>query len=87
MRPVVSVPGDIFRRDVRSDRFTDGPSAPTVELTMDDRFTTFVENVRGVIEEFLYDDGMLGTVLAFVLVFGGAAVVLMGIVLLAGLLA
>lgn len=54
---------------------------------MADRSTTFVEDVRGIIEEFLYDNGMLGTVLAFVLVFGGAATLVMLILLVAGLLA
>ncbi len=54
---------------------------------MADRLTTFVEDVRGIIEEFLYDNGMLGTVLAFVLVFGGAATLVMLILLVAGLLA
>ncbi|ADJ14802.1 hypothetical protein [Halalkalicoccus jeotgali] len=54
---------------------------------MGDRLTGFVGDARGIAEEFLYDDGMLGTVLAFVLVFGGSAAAVLLIVLIAGLLA
>ncbi|KYH26598.1 hypothetical protein HAPAU_16970 [Halalkalicoccus paucihalophilus] len=54
---------------------------------MADRLTGFVGDIRGIAEEFLYDDGMLGTVLAFVLVFGGAATAVLLLVLVAGLLA
>lgn len=54
---------------------------------MANRLTTFVRGLRRIIEEFLYDDGMLGTVLAFVLVFGGSALALLLIVLVATLLA
>lgn len=54
---------------------------------MADRLRPNLEDVRGIVEEFFYDDGMLGTVLAFALVFGTAALVVLSIVLLAGLLA
>lgn len=54
---------------------------------MADQLTTLIRDLRGIAEEFLYDDGMLGTVLAFVLVFGGSAAVVLLIVLVAGLLA
>lgn len=54
---------------------------------MADRFRSNIEDARGIVEEFFYDDGMLGTVLAFVIVFGGSALVILVIVLLAGLLA
>lgn len=54
---------------------------------MADRLATYIEDVRRIVEEFFYDDGMLGTVLAFVLVFGGTATAVLLIVLVAGLLA
>lgn len=54
---------------------------------MINRLRPYVDDVRGIVEEFLYDDGMLGTVLAFVIVFGVSALVVLLIVLLAGALA
>lgn len=54
---------------------------------MNDRLSTFVGDLWGIAEEFLYDDGMLGTVLAFMLVFGGAALAVLVLFLVAGLLA
>lgn len=54
---------------------------------MADRLTAIVDGVRGIVEEFLYDDGMLGTVLAFMLVFGGAALAVLLLFVVAGLLA
>ncbi|MEM4780784.1 MAG: hypothetical protein QXG03_04380 [Halalkalicoccus sp.] len=54
---------------------------------MASRLAPLIDGVRGIVEEFLYDDGMLGTVIAFVLVFGGSAAVVLLIFLVAGLLA
>lgn len=54
---------------------------------MADRLTTFIDDLLGIGREFVYDDGMLGTILAFMLVFGGVAAALLGLVLIAGLLA
>lgn len=54
---------------------------------MANRFTALVSDLRGIVEEFLYDDGMLGTIIAFGLVFGGSAAVVLLLFVLAGLLA
>lgn len=54
---------------------------------MANRLTAVINGVWGIIEEFVYDDGMLGTILAFMLVFGGAALTVLLLVLIAGLLA
>lgn len=54
---------------------------------MANRLTALVDGLRGIVEEFIHDDGMLGTILAFVLVFGGAAFTVLLLVLIAGLLA
>lgn len=60
---------------------------PVAPYRMDNRLTALVGGLWGIITEFLYDDGMLGTVLAFILVFGGAASAVLLLVIIAGLLA
>jgi hypothetical protein len=52
-----------------------------------ERLSTLVDGLRGIVREFFRDNGMLGSIVAFAIVFGTAMVVLVMLILIAGLLA
>lgn len=51
------------------------------------RLATLPRDLREVFREFLLDNGMLGSIVAFGLVFGAVMVALVTVILIAGLLA
>jgi hypothetical protein len=54
---------------------------------MFDRLSRLAEGFRGIVREFFQDTGMLGSVVAFAVVFGILMVAVVTLILVAGLLA
>jgi hypothetical protein len=54
---------------------------------MFERFSDLVDGLRGIVREFFRDNGMLGSIVAFALVFGAVMAAVVLVVLIAGLLA
>lgn len=69
----------------RTDYMREGPT--DAQRPMFQRLARLPHDLREVFQEFLLDNGMLGSIVAFALVFGAVMVALVTVILIAGLLA
>lgn len=58
-----------------------------IVVRMLERLSELSDDFRGIVQEFFRDNGMLGSIVAFAIVFGAVMVALVTVVLIAGLLA